>query len=113
MKRLGLMICLLTAVFTIFLILLIKEAVGGTPEELYAIAEKYLENPMVIKNHGDHACAYILNKEKTQVVATDVRTLDLQVCLYFFELKDGVMTLVWTNPVIEQEEKKLKEKNQV
>jgi hypothetical protein len=78
---------------------------GGTPEELYAITEKYLENPMVIEDHGNHICVYILSMDKSKIIAIDVRTLDLKTCLYFFELVDGMFGCVWTNPEIEKQEK--------
>ena len=111
MKRLGLLICLLSALL-VFL-LCYSTCKAGTNEELRAIAEKYFENPMVMEDHGDHACVYVLNKEKTDVVAIDVRSLDLKVCFYFFEKIDGVMTLVWTNSGIEEQNKKGKKKHQV
>lgn len=92
---------------------LVDKSLGGTIEELYAIAEKYMENPIVLQDHGDHICVFVFNKEKTEIVAVDVRTPDLKVCLYFFELVDGEMKLVWTNPGIEEMQRKEKAKNQV
>ena len=111
MKKLGLLICLLSALLVIFLFYSTCKA--GTIEELYAIAEKYMENPIEMEDHGDHICVYVLNTEKTDVIAIDIRTLDLKICLYFYEKIDGVMTLKWTNPGIEAEQKKAKQKNQV
>jgi hypothetical protein len=111
MKRLGFFICVLTVV--VFFLLIYATCKAGTIEELKVIAEKYFENPIVMEDHGDHICVFVLNMEKTEVVAVDVRSLDLKICFYFFEKVDGVMTLVWTNPGIIEMEKKARDKNSV
>ena len=111
MKRLGLFICLATVL--LFFFLCYSPCKAGTQEELYNLAEKYFQNPIVKEDHGDHICVFVLSMDKKEVVAIDVRTLDLKICLYFFELIDGKMTLMWTNPGIEEMQRKEKEKNSV
>ena len=86
---------------------------AGTQEELKAIAEKYLDNPMILEDHGNHICVYVLNKEKTETVAIDIRSLDLKVCYYFFEKIDGVMAIVWKHSEIEKQEKAVRKNREV
>jgi hypothetical protein len=91
MKRLGLLICLLSAL----LVLSFCKVCLSEDAEYAKIVAKYEGNPCVIFTFENRVEIYIFDKEVSEPIALEVRSADNSHCIVFYEKIDGEFKVVW------------------